>query len=207
VFLNPPLNFNLLKGDIAHGTVACSFGSTFGSVCTYQCNLGYTPIGATEIQCGRDRSWNDFPPFCQILRCDSLAEPSNGRMFCVSDNTFGSECAFSCNMGYMLRGTASRTCGADQKWSGVTSSCVAVQCEAISEPEYGNMICSKDRNFGSVCTIQCDSGYDLIGPRQRACGAEGRWSGSESQIIEDNMKIDIIKLVYFQPYFLENVHL
>ena len=37
-------------GDIAHGVVACSFGSTFGSVCNYKCDLGYTPIGATEIQ-------------------------------------------------------------------------------------------------------------------------------------------------------------
>ena len=164
-------------GEIAHGTVACSFGSTFGSVCSYQCNLGYTPIGATEIQCGRDRSWNDFPPFCQIKRCVALTEPSNGRMFCVSDNTFGSECAFSCNMGYMLRGPGSRTCGADQRWSGAESTCVAVQCEAINEPDYGNMICSKSRNFGSVCTITCDSGFDLLGPRQRACGAEGRWSG------------------------------
>ena len=27
-------------GDIAHGTVACSFGSTYGSVCTYKCDLG-----------------------------------------------------------------------------------------------------------------------------------------------------------------------
>ena len=44
-------------------------------------------------------------------------------------------------------------------------------------PEYGTMICSKNRNFASICTINCDSGYDLIGPRQRACGAEGRWSG------------------------------
>ena len=34
-------------------------------------------------------------------------------------------------MGYMLRGPASRTCGADQKWSGDEASCVAVQCEAI----------------------------------------------------------------------------
>ena len=95
-------------GDIAHGTVSCSFGSTYGSVCEYKCDLGYIPIGVTSITCGRDRSWDDFPPFCQIKRCPALNEPSNGRMFCVSDNTFGSECVFSCNMGYMLRGPASR---------------------------------------------------------------------------------------------------
>ena len=95
-------------GDIAHGTVSCSFGSTYGSMCEYKCDLGYTSIGVTSITCGRDRSWDDFPPFCQIKRCTALTEPSNGRMFCVSDNTFGSECVFSCNMGYMLRGPASR---------------------------------------------------------------------------------------------------
>ena len=138
---------------------------------------GYIPIGVTEITCGRDRSWNDFPPFCQIKRCPALTEPAHGRMFCNTDNTFGSECVFSCNMGYMLRGTASRTCSADQTWTGEESTCVAVQCEAINAPANGNMLCSKKRDFGSVCTINCDSGFDLVGPRQRACGAEGRWSG------------------------------
>ncbi|CBY06819.1 unnamed protein product [Oikopleura dioica] len=182
------------------GSKDCS-GDQFGQKCSFMCNTGFDLSGSEERtcqadgtwtgvpvhcnkatcgllpKCGRDRSWDDFPPFCQINRCEPLTEPSNGRMFCVADNTFGSECAMSCNMGYMLRGSKSRTCGADQKWSGEAAECVAVQCEAIHEPEYGTMICSKNRNFGSICTINCDSGYDLIGPRQRACGAEGRWSG------------------------------
>ena len=69
------------------------------------------------------------------------------------------------------------TCSADQTWTGEETDCVAVKCEAINSPANGNMICSKKRDFGSVCTINCDSGFDLVGPRQRACGAEGRWSG------------------------------
>ena len=70
-----------------------------------------------------------------------------------------------------------RTCSADETWTGEETDCVAVKCEAINSPANGNMVCSKKRDFGSVCTINCDSGFDLVGPRQRACGAEGRWSG------------------------------
>ena len=73
--------------------------------------------------------------------------------------------------------SVTRTCSADETWTGEETDCVAVKCEAIYSPANGNMVCSKKRDFGSVCTISCDSGFDLVGPRQRACGAEGRWSG------------------------------
>jgi len=58
------------------------------------------------------------------IACEKLTAPVNGQI--VSDESisrFGSNVTFTCNSGYQLTGSASRTCLTTGAWSGVPAVC------------------------------------------------------------------------------------
>ena len=58
------------------------------------------------------------------MNCGPLTAPSNGAK--SGDRaTYLSVVTFSCNTGYTLGGSSSRTCQADGSWSGNTTSCTS----------------------------------------------------------------------------------
>jgi len=62
------------------------------------------------------------------IRCDILSTPSNGEMSCSSGSIGvsyeGDTCSFTCNTGYELTGSDTRTCQSDGSWSGNDASCI-----------------------------------------------------------------------------------
>jgi len=56
--------------------------------------------------------------------CPSLTDPKNGVMTC-SDGvpSYGDTCNFTCNTGYKLTGSNTRTCQSDESWSGTETTC------------------------------------------------------------------------------------
>ena len=62
--------------------------------------------------------------FCFSVECPVLSSPSNGTKS-GSEVTHLSVVTFSCNTGYTLGGSDSRTCRADGSWSGNTTSCTS----------------------------------------------------------------------------------
>ena len=62
--------------------------------------------------------------YCKIdIRCDDLPAPANGEMVSCSSGRVGvgyegDTCSFTCNTGYELTGSATRTCQSDGSWSG-----------------------------------------------------------------------------------------
>ena len=62
-----------------------------------------------------------------IVSCSSLIAPNNGTISCSlgDDGTpsYEDTCSFTCNTGYELTGSDTRTCQSDGNWSGSDASC------------------------------------------------------------------------------------
>ena len=61
--------------------------------------------------------------FTVDIRCDNLSTPANGEITSCSSGRIGvgyegDTCSFTCNAGYELTGSDTRTCQSDGKWSG-----------------------------------------------------------------------------------------
>ena len=63
---------------------------------------------------------------CVVL-CPTLTNPDNGVINCsLGDNgvpSYEDTCSFTCNTGYELTGSDTRTCQSDGSWSGTDSVC------------------------------------------------------------------------------------
>ena len=64
--------------------------------------------------------------FC-IVQCSELTDPLNGTISCsVGDDgvsSYEDTCSFTCNTGYELTGSDTRTCQSDGSWSGSDATC------------------------------------------------------------------------------------
>ncbi|XP_041478090.1 sushi, von Willebrand factor type A, EGF and pentraxin domain-containing protein 1-like [Lytechinus variegatus] len=120
-----------------------------------------------------------------VIRCSTLNPPSNGGVSCTNGRSVGSVCYSSCNTGYKVSGSTSRTCvrsGNSASWSGSSVSCSRITCSPVlSSPSNGQIQCTDSVYFNSVCSTTCHSGYTLTsGSSQRTCTSTG-WSGSTPQ--------------------------
>ena len=65
--------------------------------------------------------------FLLLGTCPSLNGPSNGMISCLlGGDGFPStrdSCTFTCDNGYMITGTRTRTCQSDGTWSGTVAMC------------------------------------------------------------------------------------
>ena len=62
------------------------------------------------------------------IRCDTLTPPSGGVITLCSSGDMGvgyerENCSFTCNTGYELTGSDTRTCQSDGSWSGTETMC------------------------------------------------------------------------------------
>ena len=55
---------------------------------------------------------------------------------------------------------------------------VGVSCGQPGIPSNGHVDTSAGTSFGDVARYSCNTGYTLNGPAERACHANGEWSGS-----------------------------
>ena len=57
-----------------------------------------------------------------LVSCSSLPNPNNGIITCLLGDdgapSYGDTCSFTCNTGYELTGSDTRTCQSDGSWSG-----------------------------------------------------------------------------------------
>jgi len=66
--------------------------------------------------------------FTVDIRCDNLSTPANGEIMSCSSGTVGvgyegDTCSFTCNTGYELTGSDTRTCQSNGSWSGTETMC------------------------------------------------------------------------------------
>ena len=67
---------------------------------------------------------NMLPKYYYVVSCPSLTDLSNGMINCslgddkVPSYAYGDTCNFTCNTGYELTGSDTRTCQSNRRWSG-----------------------------------------------------------------------------------------
>ena len=47
-------------------------------------------------------------------------------------------------------------------------------------PRNGNLTCDGPQTTGTVCSFDCDHGYNLVGSEERECLTNNEWSGNTS---------------------------
>ena len=76
--------------------------SSYDAICTY---FGIVPFLLTVVNCG------------------TLSNPARGHVSHTGGTTFGKRATYSCNKGYNLVGSSTRTCQTARLWSGSAPTC------------------------------------------------------------------------------------
>ena len=128
----------------------CSSGSTGvgyeGDTCSFTCNTGYELTGSDNRTCQSNGRWSGSDDVCRrgehftyiilsiiatliqlAVSCPSLINPNNGAITCsLGDDgvpSFEDTCSVTCNTGYELTGSDTRTCQSNGSWSGSETKC------------------------------------------------------------------------------------
>lgn len=153
-----------------------------GSSCEFSCERGFELKGSKRLQCGPRGEWDGKKPTCSAVRCEAVPQPQNGSVECAhaatGKFTYKSSCAFQCNEGFELQGSAQLECTPQGEWSQGVPSCRAVQCPSLDVPGKINVSCSGAAVFGTACEFTCPDGWALNGSSVLTCGATGSWSGA-----------------------------
>ncbi|XP_068694975.1 sushi, von Willebrand factor type A, EGF and pentraxin domain-containing protein 1-like isoform X1 [Montipora foliosa] len=159
-------------------------GSLFGSKTTYpnkitlSCDEGFILVGSAVRQCQANKTWDGLETLCEAIDCRQLKAPLNGSS---SGNLtfFPNVKSFTCNPGFILDGSKERVCQANGTWSGLTTSCTAIDCGPLLSPKNGT-ISGVNTRYPNVLRFDCDEGFTLNGPHERHCQASGKWSGNNT---------------------------
>ena len=144
---------------------------------------------------------HDLSLFSTAVNCGTLTNPVNGRVSHSGGTTFGHRATYSCDTGYNLVGSSTRTCQSTRRWSGSAPTCqrmlfllnvsssyavymksssfsTAVNCGTLTNPANGQVSHPAGTTFRQTATYRCNTGYNLVGNRARTCQARRTWSGS-----------------------------
>ncbi len=126
---------------VPNGLVSTSSGTTFMNTATYTCDDGYTLNGVSTRTCQANGTWSLTAPTCDrecfkqnvhdsynlfsllVVDCGSLNNSTNGLVSTSSGTTFMMTATYTCNTGYNIVGSESRTCGTSGVWSGEAPAC------------------------------------------------------------------------------------
>ncbi|XP_039264717.2 uncharacterized protein LOC120340507 [Styela clava] len=159
------------------------------TVCTLEClNIHHVISGESVFQCDDSGMWMpDIVGECEP-RCPPLL-PEGKVLFvnesCLSEQAaVGTICEYSCPSGYVLQAASkTRECLKNGEWSGNKRATCKLLCTELKEPKNAKLYplpCTH-----GTCTIQCEVGYRLNGPKARVCQGFGEWSGTEFSCVED----------------------
>ncbi|XP_019647923.1 PREDICTED: LOW QUALITY PROTEIN: sushi, von Willebrand factor type A, EGF and pentraxin domain-containing protein 1-like [Branchiostoma belcheri] len=154
---------------------AVSGGTFYGNHMTFTCDPGYEIFGSAVLTCQGNQQWSASPPTCTLVQCPPLSPVVNGQM--SGGMSYGDQVMFTCNPGYILSGTTSRTCQADGTWSGAQPVCNQMKCPDVVAPLHGSL--SGGTNIGDTVTYSCDTGYQLVGLSVQTCEATQTWSNTK----------------------------
>jgi hypothetical protein len=141
---------------LANGTVSTSNGVTLGSTATYRCNTGFTQgSGSWTRTCGPDMQWTGTAPTCNEVTCLALTNPTNGWVSTPQGRELGDIATYSCNSGFKLSGSTTRTCQ-QTGWSGSAATCAAACGDGTVDTALGEQCDNAGANRWT-CTTGCRS--------------------------------------------------
>ncbi|XP_053209330.1 P-selectin-like isoform X2 [Panonychus citri] len=172
--LCPPLDPPLYGYIINDGHCLTNIGST----CSLRCKPNYEPLGPCSRSCQSNGSWSGSTLLClnRALNCPPLTLSESVSVGGPCFNVPGGICQFNCPPGTTLLGSNSIYCTSTGTWSATPPTCSPTGCPPLRSPENGQMstLCG-EQGTGSICTINCNPGYQLIGPGRLICLASGSW--------------------------------
>ncbi|XP_072517770.1 complement factor B-like [Salminus brasiliensis] len=176
--------------NITGGTFTLSNNYNDGSILRYHCPVGYYPYPLKMRKCSRG-SWKPAPtrkhPQCKKITCPNPNVLTNGVvnpyqvLYHVNDMI-----TYRCYTDYTLRGSSTRVCQLNGKWSGSTPIC-SIDSDHCPDPgtppgagRTGHIF-----NIDDKVTYRCDNKLKLLGSKVRVCQDDGQWSGQEPECYAD----------------------
>ncbi|XP_035683611.1 sushi, von Willebrand factor type A, EGF and pentraxin domain-containing protein 1-like isoform X2 [Branchiostoma floridae] len=147
---------------------------TYPNRVQYRCNSGYTLVGRPIRVCLSTQQWSGSLPRCQPVSCPVLEHPENGHRF-GTDVTYNKVVKFTCSTGYIVRGSAERTCGADGTWSGEEASCAVINC-GEPDPVWNGFWEGSDYGHRAEISFSCRRGFLHVGATSAVCQDDETWS-------------------------------
>lgn len=166
--------------SLFNGNADCSDGNEYNSVCSYRCKVGYQIEGIAESLCQKDGEWSYPVPYCRKVACPAThLSLYQGVVGCSDASYYNSTCTYDCNVGYSIEGVTESRCLEDGRWSYPVPRCNQVTCSTGQLFLYnGKSSCTDGDRYGSVCSYQCDEGYNIEGMSESQCKKDGNWSYS-----------------------------
>ncbi|EGW00959.1 6-phosphofructo-2-kinase/fructose-2,6-biphosphatase 2 [Cricetulus griseus] len=155
---------------------------TYGSSVTYRCDPTFLLLGSPSITCIVVNKtvgvWSPSPPTCEKVCCPE-PDPNNVqvirhiRKYPENDCTYfyDDTVYYACEDNPII----SATCKSDGTWTPKTPSCDQTLCQK-PEIRNGMLSANKDQYIESEnVTIQCDSGFAMLGSQSITCLENGTW--------------------------------
>ena len=92
---------------------------------------------------------------------------------CSAATSYRDVCGVTCAPGYE-EASSNFTCGLDGAWGG-SLECVPLKCSAsalVAKKPFAAGNCTEDLDFGTSCTLGCDTGYSPVGSVSVSCTAD-----------------------------------
>ncbi|XP_029625891.1 complement factor B [Salmo trutta] len=175
--------------DMEGGNYTLTKKLEYGSIMIYHCPEGYYPYPALTRLCLKSGTWKPAPrrrPLqqCKMVECPNPLVLESGSVLPVQMQYFvNNKTTYECYSGYSLRGSASRVCQANGKWSGGTPICSrdSGSEDRCADPGIPAGARRSGSSFGidDKLSYRCDEGLHLLGSKARVCQESGQWTGTE----------------------------
>ncbi|XP_023556990.1 C4b-binding protein alpha chain isoform X2 [Octodon degus] len=162
---------------------------TYGSSVTYSCDHPYSLVGNPSISCMVVNKtagvWSPSPPTCERIICrQPIVQYANivsgfGPIYTLKDSI-----VFSCQKGFVLRGSSLIRCEADNKWDPSPPVCEQRSC--VDLPDIPNAHWDRNKwpseghvySPGTVLKYYCNPGYRpaTYEPTTVICQSDFKWS-------------------------------
>ncbi|XP_065189183.1 sushi, von Willebrand factor type A, EGF and pentraxin domain-containing protein 1-like isoform X2 [Sycon ciliatum] len=150
-------------------------GTTYGSMASFTCNIGYNLAGSSSITCPESGVWSATFPSCDRVVCNTLVKPTLGTVR-IAANDYLSTATYSCNDGYVLSGDAVTTCLLTGLWSTSPPTCQRIPTCAVLTIANGAFSEQQTQRLSAVANVTCNEGYKINGSRSVVCLESGKWS-------------------------------
>uniref|UniRef100_A0A3Q3JCU7 Sushi domain-containing protein n=1 Tax=Monopterus albus TaxID=43700 RepID=A0A3Q3JCU7_MONAL len=168
--------------EVTNGQIDYPDGTQFGDKAVVTCNTGYIPVGGTNVIC-MDGGWSGRLPDCEVVTCAKPPAIENGDYSPKEDvYSYREVVMYSCQAGYTLGGSRSRTCSEDGSFKPEAPTCYEPRVAngrwmSGARPPYTEK---------STVTLECNPGYIMRGTSTQTC-ENGSWA---------SLPLPVLVLVY-----------
>ena len=154
---------------------------SFSDTVDYYCEPGYILSGAQRLKCNETLLWSPAEPVCDPIKCPKPDNIENG-IVRTDGLEFKRKAEYECLLNFKMIGQASRICAANKTWTGKAPKCVPLACEELSFIDNGSLV-YESLSVGAVLKYKCNTGYYLLGDKDRICLSDLTWSGHAGQCL------------------------